>query len=180
VANTYILLEASDGLILIDQHAVHERVVFQRLSAETARQQGQRLTRSVVLELMPAQAAILRRRIDLLAEAGFAVEPFGGNSFVIHSIPAIVGTQAPDELIRNFIETTHEDEAAPRPQLLAALAKTAACHSAIRAGQKLHPEEIRHLLEEIDLSHIASTCPHGRPWWHKITTTEMARFFQRT
>lgn len=183
LANTYILLEASDGLVLIDQHAAHERIVFERLrhQSEVQRKEpGQRLTRSVVIELFPKEAATLRRWLPHMADLGFGIEAFGGNSFVIHSVPAVLSDYAPQALIGEMLETAHEDEKAPRLEIMAALAKTAACHSAIRAGQKLRSEEIRHLLEALDSTPIAATCPHGRPLWFKLTHAEIARMFHRT
>lgn len=180
LANSYILLEASDGLVIIDQHAAHERIIYDRLNSGSSREVGQRLMRSVVLDLFPRQAATLRCRIEHLAKIGFEIEPFGGDSFVIHSVPAALSGHAPDALLRELVETSLEDESAPRFDLLSGLAKTAACHEAIRAGQKLRPEEIRFLLEDLDRTRFSATCPHGRPVWHKFKHAEIARLFLRT
>ena len=179
LANSYILLEAPDGLILVDQHAAHERILFNRLSSLPVREAGQRLARSVVLELFPRDAVVLRRWIGHLGELGFDIEPFGGDSFVIQSVPAALGDIPPDRLIREMIESAHEDENAPRSEFLAHLAKTAACHSAVRAGQRLRPEEIRHLLIMLDRTQSAATCPHGRPVLHRMTLSQIARFFSQ-
>ncbi|GLI34957.1 DNA mismatch repair endonuclease MutL [Desulforhabdus amnigena] len=180
LANSYILLESSDGLILVDQHAAHERVIYDRLCADGPQEAGQRLMQSVVLELLPKEALMLKRWIPSLREIGFEIESFGGNSFVIHTVPAILSNHSPDVLIRELLETAHEDEDAPRWDLLAGLAKTASCHGAIRAGQKLRTEEIHHLLETLDRTRISATCPHGRPLWFKLTLDEIARLFHRT
>jgi len=99
---------------------------------------------------------------------------------VIHAIPAVLSDYSPEDLIREMLKNTHEDESEPRLDLMASLAKTTACHGAIRAGQRLRPEEVRHLLESLDRLKIAATCPHGRPLWFKLTHAEIARFFQRT
>jgi DNA mismatch repair protein MutL len=123
---------------------------------------------------------MLRRWISHLSDMGFGIEAFGGNSFVIHSVPAVLSDYPPEPLIRDLLETAHEEDTAPRLSIMAALAKTAACHSAIRAGQKLRPEEIRHLLETLDRTLIPATCPHGRPLWFKLTNAEIARMFHRT
>jgi DNA mismatch repair protein MutL len=180
LANTYILLEARDGLLLIDQHAAHERIVYDRLSSASVREPAQRLARSVVLDFMPREAAVLRRWIAPLLEIGFEIEPFGGESFVVHAVPAVLGGHSPDILIRELLQATHEEDDIPRLDILANLAKTVACHSAIRAGQKLKPEEVRYLLESLDRTKIPDTCPHGRPLWFKLTHGDIARFFQRT
>lgn len=180
LANSYILLEAPDGLVLVDQHAAHERILYDQLASDAAGEAGQRLLQSVVLNLFPREAVMMKRWLDSLREIGFEIEPFGGDSFVIHSVPAALGACSPEVLLRSLLETAHEDEKAPRWDLLAGLAKSASCHGAIRAGQKLKPEEIRHLLETLDKTAIASTCPHGRPLWFKLSLDEIARLFHRT
>jgi DNA mismatch repair protein MutL len=178
--NTFILLESDDGMILVDQHAAHERILFNEISAKSHHEAAQRLVQSVVFELMPLQAATLRRWLPQLAELGFEIESFGGDSFVIHTVPAALNRMAPDLILRDLAEKTPEEETAPRIDLYTQLAQSAACHDAIKAGRKLHPEELRRLLEDLDAAHIASTCPHGRPVWIKITSKEIARMFQRT
>lgn len=181
LANTYILLEAPDGLIVIDQHAAHERLVYEQLSQEASKgAAGQRLTRPVVLEVSPREAVTLGRWLDHLAALGFEIESFGGDSFVMHAVPAVLGDYPPQTLIQELLETAHEEENAPRLDLLAHVAKTAACHGAVRAGQKLGLEEIRYLLSSLDRTCIPVTCPHGRPWCRKVTLAEIARFFRRT
>ncbi|MCE5244468.1 MAG: DNA mismatch repair endonuclease MutL [Desulfobacteraceae bacterium] len=180
LACSYILLEAPDGLVLIDQHAAHERILFNHLSAARGREAGQRLTRSVVLELFPKDAVVLRRWIGQLGELGFDIEPFGGDSFVIQAVPAVLSGYPPEKLIREMIESAHEDENGPRSELLAGLAKTAACHSAVRAGQRLKPEEIRSLLQQLDRARTAATCPHGRPVTFRLSLSQIAHLFHRT
>jgi DNA mismatch repair protein MutL len=180
LANSYILLEASDGLVLVDQHAAHERILYDQLASDAPKEAGQRLMQSVVINLFPREALMLKRWLDSLREIGFEIEPFGGDSFVIHSMPAALGACSPEVLLRSLLETAHEDEKAPRWDLLAGLARSASCHGAIRAGQKLKPEEIHYLLETLDKTAVASTCPHGRPLWFKLSLDEIARFFHRT
>lgn len=180
VANMYILLEAPDGLVIIDQHAAHERILFDRLTSSPSREPGQRLLKSAVLDLMPREAAALRRWTGRLKDIGFDIEPFGGDSFVVHAVPSALGSCPPDLLVREFLASAHEDENAPSFEPLTALVKTAACHQAVRAGRRMKPDEIRHLLEQLDLTPFGSTCPHGRPLWHKLTHAEIARMFHRT
>ncbi len=181
LANTYILLEAPDGLVLLDQHAAHERIMYERLSAAAGESIGrQRLSNSVVVEFLPQEAAALRRWLDSLLKAGFEIEAFGGNSFVIQAVPAALSGQAPDALLRELLATAHEAEEDPHWDVLAGLVKTASCHAAIRAGQRLQIQEIRALLEALDRAQVSATCPHGRPLWHKLTHGDIARFFHRT
>ncbi|SHF97122.1 DNA mismatch repair protein MutL [Desulfacinum infernum DSM 9756] len=180
VARSYIVLEAPDGLVIVDQHAAHERILFDRLAEAGSRKAGQRLARPVVLDLPPLEAAALRRWLPQLAELGFEVEPFGGDSFVVHAVPAVLGRTDPREVIRTVVETTPEEADSPRLELLARLAKTAACHGSVRAGQKLNPDEIRLLLKDLERTRFGATCPHGRPLWHKITVADLERTFHRS
>lgn len=180
LANTYILLEAPDGLILIDQHAAHERIIFDALSLPAGGPARQRLIRPAVIDLPPRDAAMLRRWLPLLEEIGVEIESFGGDSFVVHAVPAPLGECPPEGLVRELLASAIEGDDAPRWNVLGRLAKTAACHRAVRAGQRLRPEEIRLLLEGLDRTRFASTCPHGRPVWHKMTLSDVARLFQRT
>jgi len=180
VMNTYILLEDGDGLILVDQHAAHERILFNEISARSHREAGQRLMQSVVFDLMPRQAAVLRQWLPQLGEMGFEIESFGGDSFVVQAVPVALSRMAPDLILRDLVEKLPEEETSPRIDLCTRIAQSAACHDAIKAGQKLHPEALRKLMEALDAACIASTCPHGRPVWVRLTGREIARMFQRT
>jgi len=180
LAESYLLIEAEDGLIIIDQHAAHERILFDRLAAASSREPSQRLIQSVVVELLPREAAKLRHWLERLAQLGFAIEPFGGDAFVVHSVPAVLGDCSPEGLLRELLESASEDDRNPQVNLLAELAKTAACHRAIKANQRLLAEEVRHLLETLDRTQIVASCPHGRPLWLKLTHAEIARMFHRT
>lgn len=180
LANTYILLEAPDGLILVDQHAAHERILFDALSSQSERKPAQRLLRSVVVDLLPRQAMKLKRWMDRLAEIGFEIEPFGGDSFVIHAMPAALSHRPPDLVVRELVETGFEEDSRPSWDLVASLAKSGSCHDAIKAGDRLHPEAIRHLLESLDRTDVSATCPHGRPVWIKLSLRDIERLFLRT
>jgi len=179
-ANAYILLEAPDGVVFVDQHAAHERIIFDALSAAASTEPAQRLLRSAIADFLPKEAARLRRLLGELSGLGFDVEPFGGDSFVIHAVPSALAGIPPEILLREVLESVPEPSRALRSELLAGLSRTAACHQAIRAGQKLKNEEIRRLLESLDRTPISATCPHGRPLWFKLTFAEIARLFHRT
>jgi DNA mismatch repair protein MutL len=179
LASSYLLLEAEDGLIIVDQHAAHERILYDRLSSVSAKEPGQRLVRSVVLELLPREASKLRRWLHHLNKLGFEIEPFGGDSYVVHAIPAILGDCPPEGIIRDLLESASEDEHSPQWSLMYELAKTAACHRAIKANQRLLIDEVRFLLQSLDQTRIATTCPHGRPLWLKLGYDEIARLFHR-
>ncbi|NTU49022.1 MAG: DNA mismatch repair protein MutL, partial [Syntrophobacteraceae bacterium] len=132
------------------------------------------------LQLLPREAANLRRWIPQLGQLGFDMEPFGGDSFIVSAVPAILSDCPPDALIREMLNTAHDAEREPEWNLAADLVKSAACHKAVRAGQKLKPDELRLLLEDLDRTAMPSTCPHGRPLWLKLTHADIARLFHRT
>lgn len=180
LACTYILLEAQDGLILIDQHAAHERICYERLRRTGPSPASQRLAPPQVLDLLPVEGDALKRWLPDLEALGFEVEPFGGGSFVIHAMPSVLKPVDPGLLLRRLVEKTPAEDRTPRLELLEHLAHTAACHSSVRAGQRLQTEEIRHLLAELDALELSATCPHGRPLWWKITLDQIQRFFHRS
>jgi DNA mismatch repair protein MutL len=180
LAGSYLLLEAEDGLIIVDQHAAHERIIYDRLTSALSKEPAQRLLRSVVVEFLPREAAKLRRWMPRLNDLGFEIEPFGGDTYVIHSIPTVIGDCSPEALVRDLLESTSEDEHNPQWSLPYELAKTAACHKAIRANERLSVEEVRHLFQALEQTLVSATCPHGRPIWLKLGNDEIARLFHRT
>jgi DNA mismatch repair protein MutL len=180
IASSYLLLEAEDGLIIIDQHAAHERIVYDRLTEASVKEPGQRLVRSVVVELLPREAAKVRRWLPQLNLLGFEIEPFGGDAYVVHAIPAVLGDYPPDGLIRDLLESASEDEETPQWSLSYELAKATACHRAIKANQRMLLDEVRLLLKTLDQTRISTTCPHGRPLWLKLGYDDLARLFHRT
>jgi DNA mismatch repair protein MutL len=183
LATSYILLEAPDGLVIIDQHAAHERVLYERLhhGADHAGIARQRLASSVILEFFPKQAALLRQWLESLAKLGYEVAPFGGNSFSVHAVPAALADHHPVDLLRDLVESAQEEGDTPSQRaLLDGLTKQAACRQALKARQKLTREEMLQLLKDLDRTLLSTTCPHGRPLWWKLTHGEIARFFHRS
>ncbi len=176
---TYVIAEGPAGLYLIDQHAAHERVMFERflasqLAGATA---SQPLLAPVVLGLTPSQSALLASHAGALREYGFEVEPFGGGGFLLRAAPP--GLRR-DDPARAFVElldlVTREDAPAdPRRRVAASLA----CHAAVRAGQTLAPEEMRDLIEQLEACDQPQTCPHGRPTMLHLSADELARRFSR-
>ncbi len=180
LANSFLLLEAPDGLVIIDQHAAHERVLFNRLSSRSGPSGSQLLTRPELIHLMPGEAVLMKRWIVELKEIGFEIEHFGGTDFAVHAVPAPLSQVPPAELLRDLLKFAEEDAPAGRSDLIASLAKVASCRGAVKAGMKLKPEEIRHLLEMLDDTDLPFTCPHGRPLWFKLSYDQILRSFKRT
>lgn len=179
LANSFILLESAEGLVLIDQHAAHERIVFASL-AKKKTGASQRLTRPAMVHLLPREAVLLEGLLSSLAALGFEIEPYGGGSFAIHALPACLSRIAPEEMVRDYLRYAEEECPANEGEILLGLARTASCHASVRAGQKLTTEEMRRLLESLDAIETPFTCPHGRPLSHTVTYDEIYRFFKRT
>ncbi len=182
VRATYILCESEDGLILIDQHAAHERILFEKLKKSSSFQKtAQKLLIPETIELNYSQIAIMEKLIPELNSAGFEIEPFGKNTVVISSLPAFLKTEEIKPLMIEMIEKMIEvgvksDIQFVKEQCLMLIA----CHGAIRANQILSTEEIRALLSEMDQCDNPSHCPHGRPSWIQWTTRFLEKSFGRT
>jgi len=180
LANAFILLEAPDGLILIDQHAAHERILFNDLSSKSSAGAAQLLTRPVIVDLLPKEAVLLDKWRPNLVELGFEIEPFSGCSFAVKTVPGVLSDFRPEDILRDFLKFAEEECPVSESGFLSGLAKVASCHAAVRAGRRLKAEEIKSLLASLDASHTPFTCPHGRPLWFKLSYEQIYRFFKRT
>jgi DNA mismatch repair protein MutL len=178
LANSFILLEAPDGLVLIDQHAAHERIVFSTLGKKKTRA-AQLLTRPVVVDLLPKEAVLLKNIAPSLRDFGFEIEPFGGSSFVVHAVPATLSDFKPEEILRDYLRYAEEECPANESEIQLGLARVASCHGSVRAGRRLKTEEIRRLLEALDSIDTPFTCPHGRPLSYILKYEQIFRFFNR-
>jgi DNA mismatch repair protein MutL len=182
LAHTYILLEAPDGLIFIDQHAAHERLLFERLNTLLASHTppSQRLTGPQVVEFPAREAAILERWLPQLAALGFGIDPFGGHSFLIHALPDVLLAFQPVDILKDLVAAALEDENFSPPAMLAGMARALSCRQAVKAGRPLGVDEVRQLLKDLDRGASQGTCPHGRPYWWMLSHSDIARCFQRT
>ncbi|MGA2939896.1 MAG: DNA mismatch repair endonuclease MutL [Syntrophobacteraceae bacterium] len=179
LANSFILLEAPDGLVLIDQHAAHERIVFSGLSKKKTKA-AQLLARPAVVDLLPKEAVMLDSLVPSLRDLGFEIEPFGGSSFAIHAVPASLSEFKPEQILRDYLRYAEEECPADEGQILLGLARVASCHGSVRAGHRLKTEEIRRLLEMLDSIETPFTCPHGRPLSYTLTYEQIFRLFKRS
>jgi DNA mismatch repair protein MutL len=185
VRDSYIVAEGPDGLVLVDQHAAHERVIYNRLVA--AREAHERRMRNlqpllvpVVLYLTGAQAATLGQFRDSLAEAGLEIEDFGSGSARLIACDPQVPEQGIDRLAIDVLDSLTSE--GPRQDLTRQLEKatyTIACHSAIRFGQRLSSEEMQGLLRDLEVTDPGITCPHGRPTILEISEARLRREFKR-
>jgi len=179
---TYLLCEAPDGLVIIDQHAAHERILFETLRVETtsASLSRQELMLPETLELSGAESAWLAETLPAFAQLGFALDPFGPTTFVVRGIPASALREEPLALLRELVAEGCAGVGQPGTDtVMERLLQLLACRLAVKAGQRLRVEEIRSLLHQLDGLDRSSTCPHGRPLWWKLTVREVERFFGR-
>jgi DNA mismatch repair protein MutL len=180
--NSYILCEAEDGLILIDQHAAHERVFFEifRKEAMVGELPSQILIVPETIELTGEEAGWLEDSLPLFSKLGFSLEPFGTKTFVIRAVPAVALRQEVQRLLLELVASGCEGARSLGAEaLLEKLLQSMACRIAIKAGQKMGKEEMMALLQQLDGLDLSSTCPHGRPLWWKITLEELEKMFGR-
>ena len=179
----YLVVEVPEGILVIDQHALHERVLFEQLQERlrNGALESQRLLIPEPVGLSPAQAAaVLEHRADL-AELGLEVSDFGGSTVLLGSYPAVLGKRPPQAILRAVVDYLVARERPPaREVLLNDLLSLMACHGAVRAGDRLTPEEIAALVGRRDLAEDAHHCPHGRPTSLLFSHQDLSRQFRRT
>jgi DNA mismatch repair protein MutL len=180
IAASYLVAEGPDGLYLIDQHAAHERVLFEQYMAEsksTIHAQG--LLQPETVHLPPSSARMLNDQIELLNHLGFQVEPFGPGTFLVRSIPALLSGMDPASAINVVVEDFEEDETPLQNELEARIIARVCKRAAIKAGQNLSVEEQRSLLSRLEKCASPRTCPHGRPTMIHLSVTLLERQFGR-
>jgi DNA mismatch repair protein MutL len=182
VARTYLVCEDATGVHLIDQHAAHERVGYERIKAGycTARLAQQRLLLPLCIELSPAESSVLKDHLDTFAQLGFEVEAFGGATWHLVAIPALLIGADPASLVKDVVaELSEVGHASLAQAQLDLLFSTMACHRVVRAGDRLSNEEIRQLLVDMDEVDLGANCPHGRPVLVSLPFSELERRFHR-
>jgi DNA mismatch repair protein MutL len=180
--DTYIICEAEDGLVLIDQHAAHERVLYEQLArrAESLRPASQALLVPETVDLGQREAVALEALMPQLRELGFEIEPFGSGTVVIKAVPGFLAGRELRPLLVEIAENAMSSEApAQSREALDFCRQRAACHGAIRAGQALTSEQIQTLLRQLDCCGNLSHCPHGRPTWLRYDIGMIERAFKR-
>jgi DNA mismatch repair protein MutL len=178
LANTYIIAEGPNGLYLIDQHAAHERILYDRISAQWAQKEVevQGLLQPITMELSPREEETLRASKEFLAEFGFTIEPFGDRSYVIRAVPALMARANIIEIISALLDNLASKEPNPWEEKIA---QSLACHGAIRAGQQLSNEEMRELIKQLEQTKQPRACPHGRPTMIHLSSHQLEKEFGR-
>lgn len=179
VANTYIIAEGPDGLYLIDQHAAHERILYERILAQWSQKEVevQGLLQPITIELSPREEETMKTNEGILSQFGFNVDPFGDRSYLIRAVPALMIKTNITEVIRILLTNLVSKEI-PTPWE-ERIAQSLACHSAIRGGQQLNNEEMRELINQLEQAHQPRTCPHGRPAMIHLTLHQLEKEFGR-
>ena len=195
IASAYLVAEGPDGLYLIDQHAAHERVLFERFmylhhqerTAEDGNEPdsaapgvpGQALLEPAAVELPPASARLLEEQLPVLAHLGFQVEPFGRGTFLVRAIPALLAGLNPAAALAVLVEDFEEDETPLQTEVEARIIARVCKRAAVKSGQILTQEEQRGLLNDLEACQSPRTCPHGRPTMIHLSVDLLERQFGR-
>jgi DNA mismatch repair protein MutL len=181
IGATYLVAEGPDGLYLIDQHAAHERVLFERLMTQHEQKSisSQALLTPAVVHLSPSSAKLLEDQLPVLQHFGFHVEPFGQNSYQVRAIPSLFANSDPAAALRVLVEDFEEDEAPLQNELESKIAGRVCKRLAVKAGQVLSPDEQHALLNDLETCASPRTCPHGRPTMIHLSVNMLERQFGR-
>src|SRR4051794_15365953 len=182
IHETYIVSQTRDGLVVVDQHAAHERIVYEKLKDSLAQNGVQRqiLLIPEIVELDEATVEKLVERADELARFGLVIESFGPGAVAVRETPSLLGKANAAALLRDLAEHLAEwDEALPLERRLLHVAATMACHGSVRAGRILKPEEMNALLREMEATPNSGQCNHGRPTYVELKLSDIEKLFGR-
>ena len=179
---TYIVAQTDDGIVLVDQHAAHERLVYERMKAALAANgvERQALLVPEIVALDPADCARLCEQADALAPLGLVIESFGPDAVCVREVPSMLGKADIQALVRGIADDLAEQGGSVLLEdRLHAIAATMACYGSVRAGRRLRPEEMNALLRDIEATPNASQCNHGRPTFIRLSLDEIEKLFGR-
>ncbi|MBN1955037.1 MAG: DNA mismatch repair endonuclease MutL [Anaerolineae bacterium] len=180
VGAAFVVAEGPEGLYLIDQHAAHERVLYERMMAE--REQGlpsQGLLTPLTVDLSPEAAGLLEAHLDSLHRLGFVLEPFGGSTVLVRALPAVLTRARPAEVLPDVVEALEEGRSMVDAEVEQAVMRRVCKRAAVKAGQVLTREEMAGLIQALEACASPRTCPHGRPTMIHISVDQLAREFGR-
>lgn len=181
IGASYLVAEGPDGLYLIDQHAAHERILFEKLMSQRAQQNipSQTLLTPEVVHLPPASASLIQEQLPVLQKFGFDIAPFGPGSFQVRAMPVLFSGSDPAAALRALVEDFEEDESPLQAEIETKIAGRVCKRLAVKAGQALSLEEQRALLENLEACESPRTCPHGRPTMIHLSVDVLERQFGR-
>jgi DNA mismatch repair protein MutL len=178
----YIVAQTATGIVIVDQHAAHERLVYERLKRQMDETgiRAQALLIPEIVDLSPTDAARLLEAAPALAEVGLGIEPFGGSAVAIRETPAVLGPVNGAALIRDILDelTDQGDSQLVRARIDAILSRMA-CHGSVRSGRQMRPEEMNALLREMEATPLSGQCNHGRPTYVELSLHDIERLFGR-
>jgi len=174
--SSYIIAEGRDGLYLIDQHAAHERILFEKIKQQRSQQEieVQGLLEPVAFEVNPKEEEVLKSHYQKLAEFGFSIEPFGDRTYLVRAVPLLLYNKDWAGMMRQLLDSL------PGGDWAETIAKSIACHSAVRAGQALTDDEMGELVRQLEQVAVPHTCPHGRPTMIRLSLGQLERDFGRS
>ena len=182
VHETYIVSQTRDGIVVVDQHAAHERLVYERMKAalEKTGVARQILLIPEIVELDEADVGRLTERADELARYGLVLEAFGPGAVAVRETPSMLGEMDAGAFVRDLAEHMAEwSESLPLERRLMHVSATMACHGSVRAGRRLKPEEMNALLREMEVTPNSGQCNHGRPTYVELKLSDIERLFGR-
>ncbi len=182
VHETYIVAQTEDGIVIVDQHAAHERLVYERIKQAMLGDgvAAQKLLLPDVVDLAEDEAALLSARAAELAALGLVIEAFGPGAVVVRETPALLGEVDAQGLIRDLVDDLKElDQAAALEDRLADVCSTMACHGSVRAGRRLSPAEMNSLLRQMEVTPNSGQCNHGRPTYVELKLADIEKLFGR-
>jgi DNA mismatch repair protein MutL len=181
LGTTYIVAEGPEGMYLIDQHAAHERVLFERLLAERQRAAvaSQALLEPQPVELAPEAAGLLEEHLEVLSGLGFQMEPFGGTTLLVRALPALVAETEPGQVLEDVAAALLAGDAPLGARVEETVARQVCKRAAVKAGQVLERAEMEELMRSLERCASPRTCPHGRPTMIHLSVAQLAREFGR-
>ncbi len=183
IHDSFIVAETDDGFIIVDQHALHERVMYEDLRnrVQEGSLESQRLLIPQSFELSDGQAVLIEENAELIEKLGLDLVPFGPRTMAVQAFPSLLAKADPLDFVQDLIDLLEKHEACPDPQrLLDEVLNMAACKAAIKAGQRLSDSEMEQLLLSRNTTESASRCPHGRPTTLKFSLADLEKQFKRT
>lgn len=181
LADTYILSQLKGNLMVLDQHAAHERILYEEALRNLTERKAssQQVLFPTVLELTPKEHQILEEHKDLIGKLGFEIKSFGGRSVLVTAVPSIVRNRSGEVFLREILAQV-EEEGREEKDRVKAVAKSFACHGSVKAGERLSQEEMQHLVRHLFSTDEPYSCPHGRPTVIKLSLEELNKKFGRS
>ncbi len=183
VHENYIIAQTETGMVIVDQHAAHERLVYERLKRQRDENgiAAQALLIPEIVDLSEGDAALLLDHAETLAALGLTIEPFGGAAIAVRETPALLGEVGAEALLRDIIDELRDVGSSQKLQAkIDAVLSRMACHGSVRSGRRLRPEEMNALLREMEATPLSGQCNHGRPTYVELKLSDIERLFGRT